>query len=178
MIAEKLYGVIAEFESVEAVGHAANRATEAGYRQVETFSPFPITRAHTALGHGGLPVAYIAIAAGIAGALAQYFAQYWMNAVDYPLNVGGRPLHSWPAFIPATVIVAILWAGAAALIGMLALCRLPRLHHPLFAVPGFERATVDRFFLCIRAEDPRFEAEATGEFLRRLNPISVQEVPS
>jgi hypothetical protein len=121
-------------------------------------------------------VAVIAIAAGIFGAALQYFAQLWMNAIDYPLNVGGRPLHSWPAFIPPTIIMAILWASAAALIGMLVLCRLPRLHHPLFAVPGFERASSDRFFLCIEAADPRFDAEATRSFLDELGPQSVQEV--
>jgi hypothetical protein len=101
-----------------------------------------------------------------------------MNAIDYPLNVGGRPLHSWPAFIPPTLIVGMLWAAAAALIGMLALCRLPRLHHPLFAVPGFERATVDRFFLCIDADDPRFDAVATRDFLDDLAPESIEDVPA
>jgi hypothetical protein len=101
-----------------------------------------------------------------------------MNAVDYPLNVGGRPLHSWPAFIPATIIVAILWAGLATLLGLLLILRLPRLHHPLFEVPGFERVSENRFFLCILSEDPLFEREAARNFLEGLSPCAVREVPA
>jgi hypothetical protein len=176
-MARPLYGIVAQFDSVEAIDRAVRRARRAGYTKLRTYSPFPLTETHESLGRSGLPIALIAIAAGIFGACLQYFAQYWMNAVDYPLNVGGRPLHSWPAFIPPTLIVSILWASAAALIGMLALCRLPRLHHPLFAVAGFERATVDRFFLCIKADDPRFDDAATLSFFGELGAESVQEVP-
>ncbi|MBW3654344.1 MAG: DUF3341 domain-containing protein, partial [Actinobacteria bacterium] len=86
--------------------------------------------------------------------------------------------HSWPAFLPSTIIVAILWSGAATLIGLLLILRLPRLHHPIFAVPGFERASEDRFFLCILAEDPRFEASAAARFLQALRPAAVHEVPA
>jgi hypothetical protein len=99
-----------------------------------------------------------------------------MTAVDYPLNVGGRPLNSWPAFIPASLIVAILWAGAATLIGLLLILRLPRLHHPVFAVPGFERASEDRFFLCIIQDDPIFDSTAVREFFGTLSPLAVQEI--
>ncbi len=106
----------------------------------------------------------------------QYGSQYWMNAVDYPLNVGGRPLHSWPAFIPATIIVAILWAGAATILALLFSLRLPRLHHPVFAVPGFERASEDRFFLLIACEDPLFEPGRASAFLGGLAPLAVREV--
>jgi hypothetical protein len=100
-----------------------------------------------------------------------------MNAVDYPLNVGGRPLHSWPAFIPATLIVAILWAGAATLLSMLFILRLPELRHPVFAVPGFERASEDRYFLMVLRTDKRFEPAAVSTFLGGLEPLSVREVP-
>ena len=177
-MADRLYGLLAEFETPEAVDGAVRRARDAGYSEILTFSPFPLHETHEVLGRGGLPVAVIAVVAGVFGACLQYFAQYWMNAIDFPLNVGGRPLHSWPAFIPPTLIVAMLWAAAAALIGMLALCRLPRLHHPLFAVPGFERASADRFFLCILAEDPRFDEARTRSFLDELGPESVQDVPA
>ena len=153
------------------------RAREAGYARIETYSPFPLEKTHAVLGRAGWPIAAIAVSAGVFGLCLQYVSQYWMNAVDYPINVGGRPLHSWPAFIPPTLIVGLLWAAAAALIGMLALCRLPRLHHPLFAVPGFERATVDRFFLCIKADDPRFDDRATRRFLDDLAPERVEDVP-
>jgi hypothetical protein len=101
-----------------------------------------------------------------------------MNAIDYPLNVGGRPLDSWPAYIPSTLIVAILWAGLATLLGLLLILRLPRLHHPVFSVPGFERASEDRFFLCILGDDPLFEAGAAREFLQTLSPRKVREVPA
>jgi hypothetical protein len=178
VMARRLYGLLAQFETPDAVDQAVRRARAAGYTRIGTYSPFPLSETHEVLGREGIPVAVIAIAAGIFGACLQYFSQYWMNVLDYPLNVGGRPLHSWPAFIPPTVIVGLLWAAAAALIGMLALCRLPRLHHPLFAVPGFERASVDRFFLCIRADDQRFDEAATREFLDALAPVTVQEVPA
>jgi len=177
-MARRLYGILARFETPEAVAHAVRRARAAGYTEIRTYSPFPLEETHEVLGREGLPVALIAISAGIFGACLQYFSQYWMNAIDYPLNIGGRPLDSWPAFIPPTVIVGMLWACAAALIGMLALCRLPRLHHPLFAVPGFERATLDRFFLCIRADDPRFDDRATRAFLDDLAPEAVEDVPA
>lgn len=173
----RLYGLLAQFETPEAVEQAVRRARAAGYTKITTYSPFPLKETHEVLGRGGIPVAMIAITAGISGLCLQYFSQYWMNAIDYPLNVGGRPLHSWPAFIPPTLIVGMLWAAAAALIGMLALCKLPRLHHPLFAVPGFERATVDRFFLCIGADDPRFD-DATRDFLEGLGPESIEDVPA
>ena len=174
----RLYGVLAQFESPEAVEEAVHRARAAGYTKINTYSPFPLEETHEVLDRSGLPVAVIAIAAGIFGLCLQYFSQFWMNAIDYPLNVGGRPLHSWPAFIPPTLIVGMLWAAAAALIGMLALCRLPRLHHPLFAVPGFERATVDRFFLCIGSDDPRFDHAATRGFLEGLAPENIEDVPA
>jgi hypothetical protein len=177
-MADRLYGLLAEFETPEAIERAVRRAKDAGYTEIRTFSPFPLHETHEVLGRGGLPVALIALVAGIFGACLQYFAQYWMNAIDWPLNVGGRPLNSWPAFIPPTLIVGMLWAAAAALIGMLALCRLPRLHHPLFAVPGFERASADRFFLCVLADDPRFDETATRSFLRELAPETVQDVPA
>jgi hypothetical protein len=177
-MADRLYGLLAEFETPEAIERAVRRARAAGYTEIRTYSPFPLHETHEVLGRGGLPVAVIALVAGLFGACLQYFAQYWMNAIDWPLNIGGRPLHSWPAFIPPTLIVGMLWAAAATLIGMLALCRLPRLHHPLFAVPGFERASADRFFMCVLADDPRFDEAATRGFLRELEPETVQDVPA
>ena len=118
------------------------------------------------------------LGAGLVGAALAYGTQYWLSVHAYPINVGGRPLHAWPAFLPATTIVAILWAAAAALLGMLALNRLPRLSHPVFAVPGFARASEDRFFLLILAEDPRFDAAAATRFLQAQRPLRVAEVPA
>lgn len=176
-MAVRLYGVMAEFDRPEALAAAVAAARDAGYTRLDAFGPFPLRQVAKALGCRTGIIPWIAAGAALIGAVIQYGSQYWMNAVDYPLNVGGRPLHSWPAFIPSTVIVAILWAGAATLIGMLLILRLPRLHHPVFGVPGFERATEDRFFLCILSDDPRFEAAGAARFLGTLAPNAVREVP-
>jgi hypothetical protein len=165
---------MAEFDRPEALAEAVEAARRAGYSRIEAFSPFPLREVAAALGERPRALPWIAALAGIAGAVVQYGSQVWLNAVDYPLNVGGRPLHSWPAFIPATIIVAILWAGAAAILTFLFTAGLPRLHHPVFAVPGFERASEDRFFLMIEAGDPLFGEAAA--FLRGLAPIVVREV--
>jgi hypothetical protein len=103
--------------------------------------------------------------------------QYWCAVIDYPINVGGRPLNSWPAFIPVTFELTILTAALVGLFGLLALCRLPMLYHPVFNAPGFVRASRDRFFLCIEAADPRFDGPATRDFLTSLHPFAVEEVP-
>jgi hypothetical protein len=138
--------------------------------------PYPVAEAAELLGARGNRVAWIAIAAGLFGAALAYGTQWWLSVHEYPINVGGRPLHAWPAFLPATTIVAILWAAAAALLGMLVLNRLPRLSHPVFDAPGFGRASEDRFFLLIAAEDPRFGAEDAAAFLRGTGARQVNEV--
>jgi hypothetical protein len=174
----QLLGIMAEFERPEALAGAVEAARRAGYTHLDAFSPFPMKPVARMLGTRPTVVYWIALITGLIGAALQYGTQYGLNAVDYPLNVGGRPLHSWPAFIPATLIVAILWAGAATLIALLFILRLPRLHHPVFAVPGFERASEDRFFLLISSRDPFFEPEGARQFLRRLAPSAVREVPA
>ncbi len=170
-------GLLAEFESADAIRAAVQAAEEAGYRRFEAFSPFPMPGIAARLGHRRLVMPAIAIAAGVVCAAIQYYAQYWMNAVDYPINVGGRPLHAWPAFIPAALIVGIMWAAIASLVGMLLLNGLPRLHHPLFDAKGFERASQDRFFLFIGGDDPKFDGVATRRFLKGRRAVSVQQVP-
>jgi hypothetical protein len=171
-------GLLAEFKSADAIRAAVRAADKAGYTRFEAFSPFPMPDIATTLGHRPWIIPAIALTAGLMGAAVQYYAQYWMNVADYPINVGGRPLHAWPAFIPATLIVGIMWAAAAALVGMLVLNRLPRLHHPLFDINGFERASQDRFFLFIADSDPQFDPAATKRFLKRQKANSVQEVSS
>jgi ActD protein len=175
---ERSYGIMAEFRTPETLMGAVRAAKHAGYTRLDAFSPFPLPELARELGIRTSAIPWIALIAGLVGAGIQYASQYWMNAVDYPLNVGGRPLHSWPAFIPASLIVAILWAGAATLIGLLLILRLPRLHHPVFAVPGFERASEDRFFLCIMQDDPIFDNASVREFFGVLSPLAVQEVPA
>jgi hypothetical protein len=173
-------GVMAEFGSAEDLVAALRAARDAGWRELDAFAPYPVPEAAELLGARGIRVAWIAIGAGLFGAALAYGTQWWLSVQDYPLNVGGRPLHAWPAFLPATTIVAILWAAAASLLGMLALNRLPRLHHPVFAVSGFWRASEDRFFLLLRiteAADSRFGTAAAARFLQGLRPLRVTEVP-
>jgi Protein of unknown function (DUF3341) len=170
-------GLIAEFAKAEELAAAAKAARAAGYTRMDAFSPFPLRAVNEALGFRASGLPYVPFAAAVLGGAVQYLSQYWMNVVDYPINVGGRPLHSWPAFLPSTLIVAILWAGVATFVIMLVLMRLPRLHHPVFAVPGFERTSQDRFFLWIMAEDPRFDPDRTALFLVSTGPQAVREVP-
>ena len=174
----RLHGVMAEFSAPEGLVAAVTAAKDAGYTRLDAFSPYPMREVADVLGVRPRIIPWIAFVTGLIGAVIQYGSQYWMNAVDYPLNVGGRPLHSWPAFIPSTIIVAILWAGAATLLSMLFIIRLPRLHHPVFAVPGFERASEDRFFLLVLGDDPLFDAGGARALLQRLAPVAVRDVPA
>lgn len=175
---QPLYGMIAEFKTPEALKNAVAASRNAGYSKLDAFGPFPLSDVAKELGVRTTVIPWIALVTGLLGAAIQYGSQYWMNAVDYPLNVGGRPLHSWPAFIPATLIVAILWAGFATLISLLLLLQLPRLHHPVFEVSGFERASDDRFFLCILSDDPLFDRASVRTFLETCSPQAVREVPT
>jgi hypothetical protein len=174
----RLHGVMAEFPAPEALIAAVAAARDAGFTRLDAFSPFPLPEVAEALRVRPRVIPWIAVVTAVIGAAVQYGSQYWMNAVDYPLNVGGRPLHSWPTFIPSTIIVAILWAGAATLLSMLLIIRLPRLHHPVFAVPGFERASEDRFFLLILGDDPLFDDHRVRAFLQGLAPVAVRSVPA
>jgi hypothetical protein len=173
-----LYGLAAEFDGVDALTEAYGTLRSRGFTRIDVYSPFPLPDLAEDMGVRTGIIPWIAGVAGLVGAIVQYGSQVWMNAIDYPLNVGGRPLHSWPAFIPATIIVAVLWAGAATLIGLLLILRLPRLHHPVFTVPGFERATQNRFFLCLKADDPRFPADDVRNLFSGLHPVSIHEVPA
>jgi len=175
---ERPYGIMAEFDTPDALMEAVRATRRAGFTRIDAFSPFPLPDLAEELGIRTSIIPWIAFVAALIGAGLQYGSQYWMNAVDYPLNVGGRPLNSWPTFIPSTLIVAILWAGAATLLGLLVILRLPRLHHPVFSAHGFERVTNDRFFLCVLGEDPLFDNGATRDFLEGLSPLAVREVPA
>jgi Protein of unknown function (DUF3341) len=177
-VTDRLHGVMAEFPTPEALIAAVSAAKDAGYTRLDAFSPFPLREVAEHLGVRPSIIPWIAWITGFIGAAIQYGSQYWLNVVDYPLNVGGRPLHSWPAFIPSTLIVTILWAGAATLLSMLFIIRLPRLHHPVFAVPGFERASEDRFFLLLLSEDPLFDPPRARVLLQGLAPVAIRDVPA
>ena len=175
--AEKtLFGLMAEFEEHQQVLAAAKRAYAEGYRRMDAYSPFPVKGLAEALGHERTAVPLITLVGGITGGLGAYFMQWYSMGPLYPLNVGGRPLNSWPHFIPVTFELTILIASLAALIAMLVLNRLPEPHHPVFNVPEFRRASLDRFFLCIEVADPKFDRETTWKFLEGLAPGKVMEV--
>jgi len=171
-----IYGLMAEFEDPNALVAAAHRAHHEGYRRMDAYSPFPIEELHEALGvhHTKLPL--IVLIGGLIGCLGGYSLEYWAATIAYPLNVGGRPLHSWPAFIPVTFECTILAAALAAVFGMLALNGLPTPYHPVFNVPRFALASRNRFFLCIEARDGQFDVEETRRFLETLSPREVTTV--
>ena len=171
-----IYGLLAEFEREETLLEAANRTRENGYRSVDAYSPLPVEGLSEAIGFRHTRLPYIVLAGGITGALTGFFLQLYAAAVDYPQNVGGRPLNSWPAFIPITFELTILFAALSAVFGLLALNGLPTPYHPLFNVERFELASRERFFLCIKSKDPMFDRAATREFLESLAPDAVSEV--
>jgi len=163
-----VYGLMAEFLLPEEILEATKRAREAGYRDMDAYTPYPIEGLAAALGMKSSWIPSIVFIGGLVGASVGFFMQYFSMAVDYPLNSGGRPLNSWPVFIPITFEVFVLIAAFAAFLGVLYLNGLPRPHHPVFEVPAFARASQDRFFLCIEAVDPRFDLERTAAFLTSL----------
>jgi hypothetical protein len=176
MADDLIYGMMAEFDEPGKLVAAAQKAYAAGYRQMDGYSPFPVEGLHEALGHKASILPFIVLAGGIAGALGGFGLQYFGMVIGYPLNIGGRPLNSWPAFIPIAFETTILLAGLAAVFGMLALNGLPQPYHPVFNVPNFEHASRDRFFLCIEASDPLFELEKTRAFMATLDALEVNEV--
>ena len=171
-----IYGLMAEFDDPQSLVAAAEKAHHAGYRAMDAYSPFPIEELHEALGseHTRLPL--IVLIGGIAGCLGGYALEYWTQVVAYPLNIGGKPFHSWPAFIPVTFECTILVAALSAVLGMLALNGLPQPYHPVFNVPRFALASRNRFFLCIESVDPKFDLESTRRFLETLGPREVSTV--
>lgn len=173
-----IYGTMAEFVSAQELVVAARRTHEAGYRKIDAYSPFPVEELAEAIGFHRNNVPLVTLIGGIVGGLTGYLMQYWMAVVNYPVNVGGRPYHSWPSFIIVTFELTILFGGISAVFGMLALNGLPMPYHPVFNEPRFARASKDRFFLIVFATDPKYDAKGTRQFLEGLQPRSVSEVPS
>jgi hypothetical protein len=170
------YGLLAEFDDPTSLVVAADRAREHGYRFLDAYSPFPIEELHHAIGmhHTRLPL--IVLIGGLVGCVGGFLLQYWVSAIAYPVNVGGKPFVSWPAFIPVTFECTILGAALSAVLGMLALNGLPQPYHPVFNVPRFALASRNRFFLCIEARDPKFDLDETRRFLETLSPREVTTV--
>jgi hypothetical protein len=172
------YGMMAEFDSAQHLVDAAQRTHGAGYRKIDAYSPFPVEELADAIGFHKNNVPLVTLIGGITGGLVGYLMQYWIAVVDYPINVGGRPYHSWPSFIIVTFEMTILFGAIAAVFGMLALNGLPMPYHPVFHVPRFAFATKDRFFLIVFASDPQYDPQGTRQFLESLEPQSISEVPS
>lgn len=175
---DQLFGLAAEFETAEEILHAARRVHAQGYRHAEAYTPFAVGGLSEALGFRRTRIAAYVLIGAIIGAASGFFMQWFANVVHLPWNIGGRPPNSWPAFIPITFELGILFAALAAVIGMLAMNKLPQPFHPMFRVEGFERASRDRFFLCIEAVDPQFDMKRTREALAELHPLSILEVPA
>lgn len=174
---DNLYGLLSEYETADQLVDAANKAREAGYKQMDGYSPYPVPGVADAIKFPFSEMAIVMFLGGIIGCISGFMMQYYTSVIDYPLNVGGRPLNSWPSFIPVTFEMTILTTGLSGVFGLMVLCGLPQPHHPLFNVPAFERASQDRFFLCIEATDKKFDKDEVAAFLNSTQPLSVTEVP-
>jgi Alternative complex III, ActD subunit len=172
-----IYGVMGEFETASQLISATEKTREAGYKDIDAYAPYPVEGLSEALGLKRSWVPYLTLLGGLGGGLTGFGLQYWVNVFAYPLNIAGRPLNSWPAFIPVTFELTILGASTFAVFGMLALNQLPRPHHPVFNVSRFvSHASTDRFFLCIEATDPKFQVADSAKFLQGLSAQNITEV--
>jgi hypothetical protein len=174
---ENIYGLMLEFEEPKTLIQAAELAHKSGYRKMDAYTPFPVEGLDEALGLKKDQVALITLIGGLFGCFGGFFMQWYANVIDYPINAGGKPFNSWPAFIPITFELTVLCASLAAAIGMMALNRLPQPWHPVFSHPNFVRASRDRFFLCIQSDDPLYEPNRIRQLMLPLCPIAIQEVP-
>jgi len=176
MTGTPLYGLMAEFEDPTALVDATRAAREAGFTKLDAYSPYPIEALSEALDIHDRKLPAVVLGGGVLGAIAGYALCYWCSVIEYPLNVGGKPFHSVPAFVVPTFETTILFAAFAAVLGMLGLNGLPMPYHPVFNAPRFALASRDRFFLCIEAKDPKFDHDETWAFLTKLGPRVVMDV--
>ena len=173
-----IHGLMVEFLTAQEVLDATRRSRQAGYRQMDAYTPYPVEGLAAELGMRNTRIPFVVLMGGLVGLGVGFFMQYYSSVISYPMNVGGRPHNSWPVFVPIAFELLILVGALAAFLGMMFLNGLPRPHHPVFNVPQFARSSQDRFFLCIEATDPQFDRQATAEFLAALNPHGeVIEVP-
>jgi len=171
-----LHGLLAEFLAPADLVRAAHAVHAAGYRKVDAYTPYPMEEVLEALDLHHSHVPKLVLAGGLFGLAAGWGLQYWASVVEYPMNIGGRPFNAWPVFVVPSFETTVLFAALAAVFGMLALNGFPQPYHPVFNVPTFAAATRDRFFLCVEAEDPKFDRATTRAFLQGLGAADVQEV--
>ena len=175
-MSDAIYGLMAEFDNPTALVNAAKAARGQGYRKLDAYSPFPIEELSDALHLHKNKLPLIVLIGGMLGGLTGYLLQYYVTVIYFPINIAGRPPHSWPMYIVITFELTILFAALSAVFGMLALCGLPMPYHPAFNVPRFALASRNRFFLCIESRDPLFDRDKTSAFLETLEPREVSEV--
>jgi hypothetical protein len=171
------FGILAEFTDADSLVSASREVYDAGYREMEAYAPLPVHGLPEAVGFPRSWMPLVVLIGGICGCLVGIALQYYTMVIAYPMNIGGRPLNSWPSFVPVIFEMTVLGAVLAAVLGMLAMNGLPRPHHPLFAIPSFDRASQDRFFLCVLARDPKYDPPAVREMLERLGAKEVTDVP-
>ena len=170
------FGLMAEFDSQRSLIAACKAARQAGYREMDAYTPYPIEEVWEALGHHKSKLPLLVLIGGLLGAGGGFLFQYWATVVAYPLNVGGRPFNSWVAYLVPSFELMILFAAFAAVLGMFVLNGLPMPYHPAFNVERFAQASRDRYFLLIGAVDPRYDRVETERFLHSLGPVEVAEV--
>jgi len=173
-----VYGLMAEFDTPQGLLDAAHAAHKAGYKKLDAYSPFPIEGLADAIGFHKNMVPFVTLVGGIIGGLSGYLLQYYVHVISYPVNIGGRPFHSWPSFIIVTFEMTILFGGLSAVFGMLALNGLPQPYHPVFNVAEFAKASENKFFLLVEASDPEYDPADTRNFLKSLGPRAISEVAS
>jgi hypothetical protein len=176
MLPPAIYGLMAEFDDPTSLVAAAKRTYAAGYRKIDTFSPYPIEEAWEAIGQHDRRLSLIVLGGGLAGLLTGLGLQEWVHQIAYPINIAGKPLNSWPQFVPVIFELTILFAALAGVIGMILLNGLPMPYHPVFNVKRFERASRDKFFLLVESADPKFDRTQTHDFLKTLNASEINEV--
>jgi len=174
--ADPIYGLMAEFDDPQSLVAAAHQVRQAGYTATDAYSPFPIEELHEVLGKPNTKLPLLVLLGGFLGGMGGYALEYWVSAIAYPVNIGGKPFHSWPAFIPVTFECTVLGAALTCVIGMFALNRLPMPYHPVFNVERFAHASRNKFFLCIEASDAKFDLIETRRFLESLKPTEVSTV--
>lgn len=173
---KQIYGLMAEFEEPEKLQWAARRTYAAGYRKIDAYSPFPIEGLAENMGRGRTWISLLVLGGGLSGAVGGFLMQWYATVISYPLNVGGKPLNAWPAYIPITFELTILLAAFAAFGSIIVLNGLPQPYHPVFNVPEFEKASRDGFFLAIESADPKFDRQKTEQFLANLGATKISEI--